>query len=257
MSSGLDPVETPVTPPGPLEGRVVVLTGAGRGLGLLTTRTLLEQGARVVANHRSPSEELARLADKYGDRLRLVAGDVGEEETAVALVAASRQFGRLNVLIHNAAITRDQPLVRMPVEDWEEVHGTNLRGAFLTTKHALRAMMRGRYGRVVYVSSIAATLGNAGQAAYASSKAGLHGLALSVAQEYAAYNVRSVVVAPGILDTGLSATVSPDHLAHMSDNSLLGIGEGQQVADTIAFLASPAADYINGTVIRVDGGMRY
>ncbi|MFF8024966.1 SDR family oxidoreductase [Streptomyces sp. NPDC007896] len=257
MNSGLEPVETPAAPAGTLEGRVVVLTGAGRGLGLLTTRALLEQGAQVVAGHRSPSEELAQLADKYGDRLRLVAGDVAKEETAVALVAASQQFGRLNVLIHNAAITRDQPLVRMPVEDWEEVHRTNLRGAFLTTKHALRSMMRGRYGRIVYVSSMAATLGNPGQAAYASSKAGLHGLALTVAQEYAAYNVRSVVLAPGILDTGLGATVPPDQLSHMIHNSLVGLGQGQQIADTIAFLVGPAADFINGTVIRADGGMRY
>ncbi|GHD77475.1 beta-ketoacyl-ACP reductase [Streptomyces mirabilis] len=257
MNSGLEPAETPAAPAGTLGGRVVVLTGAGRGLGLLTTRTLLEQGAQVIAGHRSPSEELAQLADKYGDRLRLVAGDVAQEETAVALVAASQEFGRLNVLIHNAAITRDQPLVRMPVEDWEEVHRTNLRGAFLTTKHALRSMMRGRYGRIVYVSSMAATLGNPGQAAYASSKAGLHGLALTVAQEYAAYNVRSVVLAPGILDTGLGATVPPDQLSHMVRNSLVGLGQGQQIADTIAFLAGPAADFINGTVIRADGGMRY
>lgn len=257
MNSGLDLIETPAAPPGSLEGRVVVLTGAGRGLGLLTATALLEQGARVVANHRSPSEELARLADKYSDRLLLVAGDVAEEDTAVALVAASQQFGRLNVLVHNAAVTRDQPLVRMPLEDWEEVHRTNLRGAFLTTKHALRSMMRGRYGRIVYVSSMAATVGNAGQAAYASSKAGLHGLALSVAQEYSAYNVRSVVLAPGILDTGLGATVPPDQLSHMIDNSLLGLGEGKQIADTIAFLAGPAADYINATVIHADGGMRY
>jgi len=257
MNSGLDPIETPAAAPNALEGRVVVLTGAGRGLGLLTTRALLAQGAHVVANHRSPSEELAVLADTFGDRLRLVAGDVAQEETAVALVAASRRFGRLNVLIHNAAVTRDQPLVRMPVEDWEDVHRTNLRGAFLTTKHALRSMMRGRYGRIIYVSSIAAQFGNVGQAAYASSKAGLHGLALSVAQEYAAYNVRSMVLAPGILDTGLGATVPPDHLRRMSDRALLGIGEGRQVADTITFLAGPAADYINGTVISVDGGVRY
>jgi 3-oxoacyl-[acyl-carrier protein] reductase len=256
MSIDPDPALA-ATAPGTLEGRVAVLTGAGRGLGLLIAQSLLEQGALVVANHRSPSEELARLAEKYGDRIRTVAGDVGEEETAAALVAESKEFGRISVLIHNAAVTKDQPLVRMPVEDWEEVHRVNLRGAFLTTKHALRSMMRGRYGRIIYVSSIAAVLGNQGQAAYASSKAGLQGLALSVAQEYASYNVRTAVVAPGILDTGLSASVPPDQLGRMIDNSLLGLGNGRQIADTIAFLSGPAADYINGTVIQVDGGMRY
>ncbi len=116
--------------------------------------------------------------------------------------------------------------------------------------------MRGRYGRIVYVSSIAAMFGNVGQAAYASSKAGLHGLAVSVAQEYAAYNVRSVVLAPGIPNTGLGTTVPPDHLNRMRHKALLGIGKGRQVADTIAFLAGPTADHINGTVISVDGGVR-
>lgn len=251
------PAHGPAGPPGTLEGRIAILTGAGRGLGLLTTRTLLEQGAHVIANHRSPSEELTRLADKYDGRLRLVPGDIAEEDTAVALVAASRDFGRLNVLIHNAGITRDQPLVRMPAEDWDEVHRTNLRGAFLTTKHALRTMMRGRYGRIVYVSSMAATIGNPGQAAYASSKAALHGLALTVAQEYAPYNIRTVVIAPGILDTGLGTTLPPDQLNHMIHNSLTGLGHGHHIADTIAFLTSPSADFINATLIRADGGMRY
>nr|WP_217548649.1 SDR family NAD(P)-dependent oxidoreductase [Streptomyces sp. GbtcB6] len=114
MTSSPEPVEHPADTSSTLEGRVVVLTGAGRGLGLPTTQILLKQGAHVVADHRCPSEGLAALADRFGDRLRLVAGDVAEEEAAVALVAASQQFGRLNVLIHNAAITRDQPLVRMP-----------------------------------------------------------------------------------------------------------------------------------------------
>lgn len=242
---------------GYLEGRVVALTGAGRGLGLLTAQTLLDQGARVVANHRSPSEELERLADKHGDRLRLVAGDVADEETSVTIASEARRFGRLDALVHNAAVTRDQPLVRMSVEDWDDVQRINLRGAFLATKHALKIMMRARYGRIVYISSLAAISGNAGQAAYASSKAGLHGLAATVSQEYASYNVRTTTLAPGILDTGLGALVTPAQKRRMVDRALLGLGEAQQTAETIAFLSGPAADYINATVIRSDGGMRY
>lgn len=257
MNSGHEPADTPVAPPGAHDGRVAIVTGAGRGLGLLTTETLLRQGARVVANHRSPSEDLAQLADKYGDRLSLVAGDVAESETAEALAAAARRFGRLHVLVYNAGITRDQLLVQMSVEDWDTVHRVNLRGAFLATKHALKVMMRGRYGRIVYVSSVAAVTGNAGQAAYSSSKGGLHGLAMSVSQEYAAYNVRTVTLAPGILNTGMGAAVDPTRRTYMSDRSLMGLGDGQQVADTIAFLASPAADYINATTVHADGGIRY
>jgi 3-oxoacyl-[acyl-carrier protein] reductase len=242
---------------GPLKGRVVALTGAGRGLGLLTVQTLLDQGAAVVANHRSPSDELARLADKHRDRLRLVPGDVATEETAALLTAEARRFGRLDALVHNAAITRDQPLVRMSVEDWDEVQRVNLRGAFLATKYAVKSMMRARYGRLVYVSSITALTGNPGQAAYSSSKAGLHGLAMTVSQEYASYNIRTVALAPGILDTGLGAGVAGPQKRRMTDRALLGLGAAEQTAETIAFLASPAADYINATVIRADGGMRY
>ncbi|MFI7504708.1 SDR family oxidoreductase [Streptomyces sp. NPDC049687] len=241
----------------PLRGRVVLLTGAGRGLGLLTAQTLLDQGAAVVANHRSPSDELERLADKHRDRLRLVPGDAATDETAALLAGEARRFGRLDVLVHNAAITRDQPLVRMPIEDWDEVQRVNLRGAFLTTKYAVKSMMRARYGRIIYVSSVTALTGNAGQAAYTSSKAGLHGLAMTVSQEYASYNIRTATVAPGILDVGLGAAVAGPQKRRMTDRSLLGLGEAGQTAETIAFLASPAADYINATVIRTDGGMRY
>lgn len=249
---------SPAPPPAsPLTGRVVLLTGAGRGLGLLTAQTLLNQGATVVANHRSPSEELERLVDKHRDRLRLVPGDAATDDTAALLTSEARRFGRLDVLIHNAAITRDQPLVRMSVEDWDEVQRVNLRGAFLTTKYAVKSMMRARYGRIIYISSITALTGNAGQAAYASSKAGLHGLAMTVSQEYASYNIRTATLAPGILDTGLGAAVAGPQRRRMTDRSLLGLGEAAQTAETIAFLASPAADYINATVIRADGGMRY
>lgn len=257
MTPASVPAPTPSGAPGPMEGRVVVLVGAGRGLGLLTTETLLGQGARVVANYRSFSEALQRLSEKYNDRLRLVPGDVTDEETAVTLASEARRFGRLDVLIHNAAITRDQPLVRMPVEDWDEVQRTNLRGAFLTTKHAVKTMMRARYGRIIYISSLCAITGNAGQAAYAASKAGLHGLAMTVSQEYASYNIRTTTFAPGILDTGIGATVVPTQKRRMVDRALLGLGEAHQTAQTIAFLSTPAADYINATVIRADGGMRY
>ena len=240
-----------------LAGRVIALTGAGGGLGVLIAATLLQRGALVAANHRSPSTGLLKLQEKHPDALHLVAGDIGCEETAEKLIAVARALGKLDVLILNAAITRDQPLVRMPVEDWDEVLRVNLRGAFLVTKQALRVMMRHRYGRLIYLSSLSALIGNAGQAGYAASKAALHGLSHTVAQEYASYNIRSVVLAPGLLDIGLGAGLDPAVKRRKAARSLLGIGNGDSVAATVAFLAGPDADFINGSVIRSDGGIAY
>lgn len=240
-----------------LTGRVVAVTGAGRGLGLIITQALLERGATVVANHRSPSDDLQGLLDAYGDGLELVPGDIGDEATAEAIAARAKKLGRLDALVHNAGITRDQLLVRMSTDEWDDVMRVNLRGAFLATKHALRLMIRQRYGRLVYLSSVSAVMGNYGQGNYAASKSGLHGLSRTVAQEYATYNVRSVVLAAGLLDTGLADRMQPAARQQKVDRALLGVGDSKSVAATVAFLVSPAADFINAAVIRSDGGIRY
>jgi 3-oxoacyl-[acyl-carrier protein] reductase len=246
-----------MTEDGRLGGRVVALTGASGGLGLLTTRILLQQGAQVLAACRSDTADLLALKDEQPAALHIVKGDIGEESTAEAIAVVARELGRLDVLIHNAATARDRSLVRMPIADWDEVIRVNLRGAFLTTKYALPLMMRRRYGRVIYVSSLSAVIGNAGQANYAASKAGLHGLCNAVAQEYSRYNVRSVVVAPGLLDVGLGSKVAEPIRRRKLAHSLLGVGEGRSVAATIAFLAGSEADFINGTIVRCDGGVAY
>jgi 3-oxoacyl-[acyl-carrier protein] reductase len=240
-----------------LAGRVIALTGAGGGLGLLTAEVLLDAGALVIANHRSPSAALSELAQRFCTQLTLVQGDVGEESTALRIVSAARDVGRLDALVLNAAVAKDQALVRMSVQDWDEVMRVNLRGPFLATKHALKMMMRSRYGRIIYISSLSAVVGNAGQAGYAASKSALHGLSNVVAQEYARYNIRSVVLAPGLLDTGLGAAVDANIRKQKSDRQLLGIGDPRSIARTIAFLAGPDADFINGTVINADGGLIY
>ena len=177
---------------------------------------LLQRGAQVIANHGRHRPICSRLGDAHPDSLHLVAGDVGDEQTGRSIAEQAGRLGRLDVLVHNAAITRDGALTSMPVEDFDEVVRVNLRGAFVCTKHALALMVDQRYGRVIYVSSVVALVGNAGQANYAASKAGLHGLAMSVAQEYSSHGVRTVVLAPGILDVGLGdasgrrpATVRP------------------------------------------------
>lgn len=240
-----------------LAGRVVAVTGAGSGLGLLLVEVLIQQGARVVANHRSTSTRLAALRDAHPDALYLVAGDAAEERTAKSIAEQAIAIGRLDVLVHSAAITRDQPLTSMSCEDWDEVIRVNLRGAFVCTKHALRVMVRQRYGRVIYVSSVVALVGNAGQANYAASKAGLHGLALAIAQEYSSRGIRSVVLAPGILDVGLGQRLSEKMRRRKADHTLLGLGDAQSVASTIAFLAGADADFINAAVIRSDGGIAF
>ena len=242
---------------GRLAGRVVAVTGASGGLGLKTVRALLDREARVIANHRSSPGELEVLREKHPDRLHLVPGDIGEESTAERIAGTARTLGRLDALVSNAGIARDQPLATLPAADWDEVQRVNLRGAFLATKHAVRVMMRHRYGRLVYVSSLAAVAGNPGQAAYAASKAGLHGLSFTVAQEYARYNIRSVVLAPGLLDTGLGAGLPASTHRLKTDRALLGLGDADSAAATIAFLTGPDADYINATVIRCDGGLAY
>lgn len=243
------------------EAPVAAVTGAGRGLGLLIAETLLAHGFRVVANHRSPSKELERLEDESAGRLATVAGDIGAEQTAqdVAALAAAR-FGGLDVVVNNAACVRDKALIAMSPEDWDEVFHTNVRGAFLMTKHALRLMIRrrgGRGGRLIYLSSVSAVMGNAGQANYAASKSALHGLSNAVAQEYARYGVRTVVLAPGLLDTGLGTEIPPSVHAVKRARSLADVGAAAQVAETVAFLAGPHSRYINATTVRIDGGMAY
>ncbi|GHG97540.1 SDR family NAD(P)-dependent oxidoreductase [Streptomyces rubradiris] len=241
----------------PLDGMVIALTGAGRGLGLETARTLLARGAKVAANHRTPTPELSELAERSAGRLVTCQGDIGEEKAAEELVAAAAGLGGLDALVHNAGVARDQPLVRMPAADWDAVHRVNLRGAFLATKHALRPMMRARSGRLVYVSSVVARTGNAGQAAYASSKAGLHGLSLTVAQEYARYGIGSVVVSPGLLDVGMTGQMTAQAFEQKTKRSLTGVVQARRVAAAVAFLVHPDAADINGTVVDIDGGIAY
>jgi 3-oxoacyl-[acyl-carrier protein] reductase len=237
--------------------RVVAVTGAGRGLGLLTVEALLERGDVVVAHYRTPSEDLKRLEKEFPGRVHPVQGDLADAAASEAIVLAATRLGRLDAVVHNAGTAKDGPLVSMPVEDFDHVLAVNLRSAFLLTKAALRPMMRQKHGRLVYISSIVAQLGNRGQAAYAASKAALEGFSTSVAQEYARFGVRSVAVAPGILDVGLTGTMRPDVFEAKVGNSLVGLIDATGVARTIAFLTGPEADAVNGTVVHAHGGIRY
>jgi 3-oxoacyl-[acyl-carrier protein] reductase len=244
-----------------LEGRTALITGAGRGIGRATAIRLARDGARIAINYKGNAEaaaEAKRLVEEGGGQATLIQGDVSVDGQAEDIVKAALEFGagRLEILVNNAGITRDNLLVRMSAEDWDAVIDLNLRGAFLVTKAAMRPMMKQRAGRIVNVSSVAGVAGNAGQANYSSAKAGLIGFTKTVAREMATRNITCNAVAPGFVDTDLTHGL----LKQMEETILKQIplgrfGTVEDVANAIAFLASDEASYITGQVLVVDGGM--
>jgi 3-oxoacyl-[acyl-carrier protein] reductase len=244
-----------------LEGRTALITGGGRGIGRATAIRLARDGAQIAINFKGnaeAAEEAKHLVEKGGGKATLIQGDVSVDDQAEAVVKAALAFGggRLDVLVNNAGITRDNLLVRMSAEDWDAVVDLNLRGAFLVTKAAMRPMMKQRSGRIVNVSSVAGVAGNAGQANYASAKAGLIGFTKTVAREMAVRNITCNAVAPGFVDTDLTHAL----LKQMEETILKQVplgrfGTVEDVANAIAFLASDEASYITGQVLVVDGGM--
>src|SRR5436309_11892359 len=244
-----------------LEGRTALITGAGRGIGRATAIRLARDGARIAINFKGNAEaaaEAKRLVEKGGGKATLIQGDVSVDGQAEEIVKAALAFGdgRLDILVNNAGITRDNLLLRMSNQEWDEVLDLNLRGAFLVTKAVMRPMMKQRSGRIVNVSSVAGVAGNAGQANYASAKAGLIGFTKTVAREMASRNITCNAVAPGFVPTDLTNAL----LKQMEETILPQIplgrfGRVEDVANAIAFLASDEAAYITGQVIVVDGGM--
>ena len=244
-----------------LEGRTALITGAGRGIGRATAIRLARDGARIAINFKGNAEaaaEAKRLVEKGGGKATLIQGDVSVDGQAEEIVKAALAFGdgRLDILVNNAGITRDNLLLRMSNQEWDEVLDLNLRGAFLVTKAVMRPMMKQRSGRIVNVSSVAGVAGNAGQANYASAKAGLIGFTKTVAREMASRNITCNAVAPGFVPTDLTSAL----LKQMEETILKQIPLGRfgtvdDVANAIAFLASDEASYITGQVLVVDGGM--
>ena len=244
-----------------LEGRTALITGAGRGIGRATAIRLARDGAAIAINFKgnaAAADEAKQLVERAGGKATLVQGDVSADGEADEIVKQALAYGggRLDILVNNAGITRDNLLVRMSAQDWDEVLDLNLRGAFLVTKAAMRPMMKQRSGRIVNVSSVAGVVGNAGQANYASAKAGLIGFTKTVAREMASRNITCNAVAPGFVPTDLTS----DLLRQMEDTILKQIplgrfGTVEDVANAIAFLVSDEASYITGQVLVVDGGM--
>ncbi len=243
----------------PLAGKIALITGSSQGIGRATAKNLAEAGADIVLNYRSNAEAAAEVKasiEALGRRCIAVQADVSQEEDVIRLFAEANQLGPVGILVNNAGTTRDKLILQMSLNDFSYVLQTNLSSAFLCTKAALRGMVRARWGRIINVSSVAGLLGNAGQANYSASKAGLITLTLSTAREVASRNITANAVAPGFIPTELTSRLTEQQKKAMLDiTPLARFGTPEEVAATIRFLCLPEAGYITGQVIRVDGGM--
>lgn len=242
-----------------LSGKTALITGAGRGIGKEIARALGKAGANLVISDIAAdfaNQTAAELANGEIKTLA-IAGDISKAEDVEALFkAANETFGGVDILVNNAGITRDNLLARMDEKDWDLVLTVNLKGAFLCTKAASRGMMKKRYGRIVNVSSVVGIMGNAGQANYSASKAGLIGLTKSTAKELASRNVTVNAVAPGYIATDMTKDLPEEAKMKFLQSVPLGRpGTPGDIAGVVLFLVSEAASYVTGQVIHIDGGM--
>jgi 3-oxoacyl-[acyl-carrier protein] reductase len=241
------------------ENRVALVTGASRGIGEAIARRLAAEGATVLAAARStPSlERVVAEISSAGGAARSVALDVSETASIDAAVkSALEEHGQIDVLVNNAGIAEDNLILRMSREAWDRVLATNLTGAFLLTQAVVKGMVRRRYGRIVNVTSVVGLMGNAGQANYASAKAGLIGLTKSIARELGSRNVTCNAVAPGFITTAMTERMTAEARETLSAQiPLQRLGSPEDVASAVAYLASEEAGYVTGTVLNVSGGL--
>jgi 3-oxoacyl-[acyl-carrier protein] reductase len=239
-----------------LAGQVAFVTGSTRGIGLAIARAMHGAGAKVAVVGRD-GERARAVAAELGERATGVACDVAvAEQVAAALAAAESALGPTNILVNNAGLTRDNLLIRLTDADWDIVLDANLKGAFHTTRAAVKGMMKRRSGRIINVTSIVGLVGNKGQANYAASKAGLIGFTKSVAKEYAGRGILANCIAPGYIETDMTSALPDAAKATLLQDIALGrLGRPEDVAGAALFLASDLAAYITGQVLVVDGGM--
>ena len=243
-----------------LEQRVALVTGASRGIGEVIALALARQGAKVAVNYHTGADRAARVVaaiEEAGGEALAIGADVSVQGEVEALVARTiEQWSGVDILVNNAGITRDKLLLRMTAEDWDQVINVNLRSAFLCTRTVLPHMVRKRYGRIVNISSVVGVSGNAGQANYAASKAGMIGFTKAVAREVASRNITVNALAPGYITTDMVDRLSEEvQKAILSRIPMNQFGTPQAVAEAVCFLASEGAGYITGQALGIDGGL--
>ena len=243
-----------------LEGKTALVTGASRGIGRAIAETLAAQGAKVAINYAGnvkAAEEAKEAIEAAGGEAILVKADVSDPAAVQEMISTvTEAFGQIDILVNNAGITRDGLLMRMKDEDWDAVISTNLKGVYNCTKAVTKLMMKKRYGRIVNMTSVVGITGNAGQTNYSAAKAGVIGFSKSAAKELSSRGITVNMVAPGFIDTDMTAVLPEKVKEEMAAGIPLGrIGKAQDVANAVLFLVSDQASYITGQVVNVDGGM--
>lgn len=238
------------------EGKIALVTGASRGIGRAIAEKLVAGGAKVIGT--ATSESGAAAINEYlgenGKGIALNVVDSASIEQALATIRA--EFGEIDILVNNAGITRDNLLMRMKDDEWQDILDTNLTSVFRLSKAVMRAMMKKRFGRIITIGSVVGTMGNAGQANYAAAKAGLIGFSKSLAREVASRGITVNVVAPGFIETDMTRALTDDQRAGiLSSVPANRLGDAKEIASAVAFLASDEASYITGETLHVNGGM--
>ncbi|WP_077622054.1 3-oxoacyl-[acyl-carrier-protein] reductase [Sediminibacillus massiliensis] len=243
-----------------LEGKAALVTGASRGIGRAIAVELAKQGANIAVNYAGNEEKAQQVVDEIeraGSKAFAIKADVSNQEEVTAMIkSVVGEFGSLDILVNNAGITKDNLLMRMKEEEFDQVIDTNLKGVFLCTKGVTRQMMKQKSGRIINIASIVGVSGNPGQANYVAAKAGVIGLTKSTAKELASRNILVNAVAPGFIETDMTDQLSDEQKEGMLQMIPLSkLGKGEDVARVVRFLASDDANYITGQTIHVDGGM--
>lgn len=242
-----------------LDGQIALVTGASRGIGQAVALELGKQGATVVgtATSQAGADNISGYLSQAGIKgagLALNVKDLAQIEQVLQAIRA--QFGEISILVNNAGITRDNLLMRMKEEEWDDIMDTNLKSVFRLSQAVLRAMMKARYGRIISIASVVGAMGNAGQTNYAAAKAAIIGFSKSLAREVGSRNITVNCVAPGFIDTDMTRALSEEQRSDLLGHIPLGrLGTVQDIAASVAFLASPQAGYVTGTTMHVNGGM--